>query len=149
MGLRSDHNVGRTYGMKGKTPVVNRTGNRFSCNMISTITNLGKLTFMVFHENFTSEIFLQFLKRLIRQCDRKVFLIVDNHRAHKSKKVNAWLTDNVDRIRLYYLPSYCPELNPDEFLNQDVKSYYAIKISGSSFPSMASCQGIATTGIRS
>lgn len=123
MGLRSDHNVGRTYGMKGKTPVVKRTGNRFSCNMISTITNLGKLTFMVFHENFTSEIFLQFLKRLVRQSNRKIFLIVDNHRSHKSKMVNEWLTKNVDRINVYYLPSYCPELNPDEFLNQDVKSH--------------------------
>jgi transposase len=123
MGLRSDHNVGRTYGLKGKTPVVKRTGNRFSCNMISAITNLGKLSFMVFHENFTEEIFLKFLKRFIRQSDRKVFLIVDNHRAHKSKKVNKWLKCNVERIRLYYLPSYCPELNPDEFLNQDVKSF--------------------------
>jgi transposase len=123
MGLRSDHNVGRTYGMKGKTPVVKRTGNRFSCNMISTITNLGKLTFMVFHENFTSKVFLQFLKRLIRQSDRKVFLIVDNHRSHKSKMVNDWLKKNVDGINVYYLPSYCPELNPDEFLNQDVKSH--------------------------
>jgi len=123
MGLRSDHNVGRTYGLKGKTPVVKRTGNRFSCNMISTITNLGKLSFMVFHENFTSEVFLLFLKRLVRQSDKRVFLIVDNHRAHKSKGVNKWLTDNVERIKLYYLPSYCPELNPDEFLNQDVKSH--------------------------
>jgi transposase len=123
MGLRSDHNVGRTYGVKGKTPIVNRTGNRFSCNMISSITNLGKLSFMVFHENFTQDVFLKFLKRLIRQCDKKVFLIVDNHRAHKSKTVNKWLTDNVDHIKLFYLPSYCPELNPDEFLNQDIKSY--------------------------
>jgi transposase len=123
MGLRSDHNVGRTYGIKGKTPVVKRTGNRFSCNMISTITNLGKLTFMVFHENFTSEIFLQFLKRLVRHSSRKVFLIVDNHRAHKSKIVNRWLAENVENIKLFYLPSYCPELNPDEFLNQDVKSH--------------------------
>lgn len=123
MGLRSDHNVGRTYGIKGKTPVVKRTGNRFSCNMISSITNLGKLSFMVFHDNFTQDIFLKFLKRLVRQCDRKIFLIVDNHRAHKSRAVNKWLTDNVDSIKLFYLPSYCPELNPDEFLNQDVKSY--------------------------
>lgn len=51
-----------------------------------------------------------------------VFLIVDNHRSHKSKKVNEWLRKNEGRIRLFYLPSYCPELNPDEFLNQDVKS---------------------------
>lgn len=123
MGLRSDHNVGRTYGKIGKTPIVKRTGNRFSCNMISTITNLGKLRFMVFHENFTEYVFLKFLNKLIRHADRKIFLIVDNHRSHKSKKVNAWLKDNVEHIRLFYLPSYCPELNPDEFLNQDVKSY--------------------------
>lgn len=123
MGLRSDHNVGRTYGLKGKTPVIKRTGNRFSCNMISTITNLGKLNFMVFHENFTEDVFLKFLKRFIRQSPRKAFLIVDNHSAHKSKKVKAWLKSNVEHIHLYYLPSYCPELNPDEFLNQDVKSY--------------------------
>ena len=123
MGLRSDHNVGRTYGLKGITPVVKRTGNRFSCNMISAITNFGKLSFMVFHENFTQDVFLRFLKRMVRQSDRKVFLIVDNHRSHKSKKVNDWLKTNEKHIQLFYLPSYCPELNPDEFLNQDVKSH--------------------------
>lgn len=87
MGLRSDHNVGRTYGLIGKTPVVRRSGNRFSCNMISVITNLGKLSLMIFQENFTSEVFLKFLKRLIQQVSRKVFIIVDNHRAHRSKEV--------------------------------------------------------------
>jgi transposase len=122
MGLRSDHSVGRTYGLIGRTPVVRCTGNRFSCNMISSITNLGKLSFMIFHENFTSEIFLKFLKRLIRKQSRKVFLIVDRHRAHRSKQVQQWLTSNKKAIRIFYLPSYCPELNPDEFLNQDVKS---------------------------
>ena len=115
--------MGRTYGLKGITPVVKRTGNRFSCNMISAITNLDKLSFMVFHETFTQDVFLKFLKRMIRQCDRKVFLIVDNHRSHKSKKVNTWLKANEEHIRLFYLPNYCPELNPDEFLNQDVKSH--------------------------
>jgi transposase len=123
MGLRSDHNVGRTYGVIGKTPIVRRTGNRFSCNMISTITNLGKLSFMVFHENFTSEIFMKFLKRLIQQYPRKIFLIVDRHRAHRSKQVQQWLRDNKKAIHIFYLPSYCPELNPDEFLNQDVKAH--------------------------
>jgi transposase len=123
MGLRSDHNVGRTYGLKGKTPIVKRTGNRFSCNMISSITNLGKLSFMVFQYNFTSETFLKFLNRLVRQSDRKVILIVDQHRAHKSKKVFEWLTANDRAISLHFLPSYCPELNPDEFLNQDVKAH--------------------------
>lgn len=131
MGLRSDHNAGRTYGLIGKTPVVRRSGNRFSCNMISTITNLGKLSFMIFHENFTSEVFLRFLKRLIQQASkqesRKVFLIVDRHRAHRSKQVQEWLKNNEKAIRIFYLPSYCPELNPDEFLNQDVKTHLGKK----------------------
>jgi transposase len=127
MGLRSDHNVGMTYGLIGKTPIVRRSGNRFSCNMISAITNLGKLSFMIFHENFTSEVFLKFLKRLAQQSPRKIFLIVDRHRAHKSKQVQQWLTKNKKVIRVFYLPSYCPELNPDEFLNQDVKAHLGKK----------------------
>ena len=91
--------------------------------MISVITNLGKLSFMIFHENFTSEVFLRFLKRLVQQAPRKVFLIVDRHRAHRSKQIQQWLTTNEKAIRIFYLPSYCPELNPDEFLNQDVKMH--------------------------
>ncbi len=127
MGLRSDHNVGRSYGLIGRTPIVKRTGNRFSCNMISTITNLGKLSFMIFHENFTSDIFLKFLERLVRQSTIKVFLIVDRHRAHRSKQVIAWLKKHEEAIRVFYLPSYYPELNPDEFLNQDVKAHLGKK----------------------
>lgn len=116
MGLRSDHNTGKTYSLIGKTPIVRRSGNRFSCNMISSITNLGKLSFMIFQENFTSEVFLKFLKRLVQQAPRKIFLIVDRHKAHKSKQVQQWLTKNEKAIRIFFLPSYCPELNPDEFL---------------------------------
>jgi transposase len=123
MGLRSDHNVGRTFGKKGKTPIVKRTGNRFSYNMISAITNLGKLSFMIFKESFDQDVFIKFLKRLIRQYDKKVFLIVDNHPSHKSRKVKNWLIKHEKHIKLFHLPSYCPELNPDEFLNQDVKSH--------------------------
>ena len=127
MGLRSDHNTGKTYSLIGKTPIVRRSGNRFSCNMISAITNLGKLSFMIFQENFTSEVFLKFLKRLTQQAPRKIFLIVDRHRAHRSKEVQQWLTKNEKAIRIFYLPSYCPELNPDEFLNQDVKMHLGKK----------------------
>jgi transposase len=129
MGLRSDHNVGRTYGLKGKTPIVKRAGNRFSCSMISTITNLGRLSFMIFEENFNEDIFLKFLKRLVCQSSRKIFLIVDQHSAHKSKKTKEWLRLNEKDIRIFYLPSYCPELNPDEFLNQDVKANVGRKVS--------------------
>ncbi len=122
MGLRSDHVVGRTYGRRGHTPVIPGTGLRFGCNMISVITNRGHLNFMVFRKKFRAEVFVEFLKRLVRQVDRKIFLIVDGHPVHRSLKVRKWLKLNERRIRLFFLPSYSPELNPDEMLNQDVKS---------------------------
>jgi len=122
MGLRSDHAAGRCYGQRGKTPVVFRTGQRFGCNMISAITNRGRLNFMVFNKRFRIEIFMDFLKRMVCQTRRKVFLIVDRHPVHRSRKSKEWLKKNSHRIVLFFLPSYSPQLNPDEMLNQDVKS---------------------------
>jgi transposase len=74
MGLRSDHAVGRSYGLRGHTPVLVAAGQRFGCNMISAITNQGRLNFMVFKGRFIAKVFLDFLQRLIRQCKRKVFI---------------------------------------------------------------------------
>ncbi len=122
MGLRSDHAVGRTYGRRGQTPVIPGTGQRFSCNMISAITNRGRLNFMVFKDTFRVEVFMDFLKRMLRQIKRKIFLIVDGHPVHRSVKLKNWLEKNTNRIRVFFLPAYSPELNPDEILNQDVKS---------------------------
>lgn len=122
MGLRSDHQTGKTYSIKGKTPVVKRTGKRFGCNMISAISNQGTLRFMVFRKSFTGDLFIGFLRRLGRQRTKKVFLIVDQHPVHKSKKVKDWLTKHESKVKLFFLPSYCPELNPDELLNNDTKS---------------------------
>jgi len=122
MGLRSDHHAGRSYGRKGCTPVVPATGQRFGCNMISAITNRGHLAFMVFKGRFTTPVMIDFLSRLIRHCSRKVFLVVDRHPVHRAAKVRRWVNKHMDRIRLFFLPSYSPELNPDELLNQDVKT---------------------------
>jgi transposase len=122
MGLRSDHQVGRSYGRRGKTPVVPGTGQRFRCNMISTITNRGRLAFMVFEEEFRVKVFLRFLKRLVMHVKRRIFLIVDRHPVHRAAAVKAWLAHHEEKIRMFFLPSYSPELNPDELLNQDVKS---------------------------
>ena len=121
MGLRSDHAAGRCYGRRGHTPVIPGTGKRFGCNMMSVITNRGRLHFMVSKKRFRWDVFVEFLRRLIRQSKRKIFLIVDGHPVHRSKKVTAWLPDNAGDIRLFFLPGSCPELNPDELLNQDVK----------------------------
>ena len=108
MGLRSDHAVGRSYGLRGKTPVIPGTGQRFRCNMISAITNRGRLHFMVFKENFNDVVFLKFLKRLVKQVKRKIFLIVDRLPAHRSGKVKKWLQKNERSIRIFFLPGYSP-----------------------------------------
>lgn len=123
MGLRSDHQAGRSYSPKGQTPVIAGTGKRFGCNVISTVTNRGTLRFMVFKRRFTTGVFIEFLARLVRSASGRVSLIVDGHPVHKSAAVRRWLKreENCERIRLYILPSYSPDLNPDEFLNNDVK----------------------------
>jgi hypothetical protein len=78
---------------------------------------------MVFKERFTAPVFIEFMHRLVRQTESwKVFLIVDNHPVHHSNIVTEWVEKNDGRIRLFFLPSYSPELNPDEILNQDVKA---------------------------
>ena len=122
MGLRSDHQAGRSWSRRGQTPVIPGTGRRFGCNMISTITNRGRLYFMVFQERFNARVFVRFLKRLRRQVRRKVILIVDEHPAHKAGETTRWLKGQQEYLRVYFLPPYSPELNPDELLNQDVKT---------------------------
>lgn len=121
MGLRSDHQTGTSYSPKGKTPVVAGTGQRFSTNMISAVTNRGHLCFMVFGDSFRVRVFLDFLRRLVRQAKRKVFVIVDGHPVHRAKLVQAWRAKHIGEVELFYLPGYSPELNPDEMLNNDVK----------------------------
>lgn len=122
MGLRSDHVTGTSYAPLGRTPVVRATGQRFGCNMISAITNRGALAFMVFQGKFQNPVFIEFMKRLLRQVKDKLYLIVDGHPVHRSVAAKRFVADNADRLRLIRLPGYCPELNPDELLNQDVKT---------------------------
>lgn len=122
MGMRSDHQAGTSYGRRGKTPVIPGTGKRFRCNLISAITNRGKLACMVFGENFTTSVLILFLKRLIRHARRKAFLIVDEHPVHTARRVEQWVARHRRQVRLFFLPGYSPDLNPDELLNQDVKT---------------------------
>src|SRR5574343_289432 len=121
-GVRSDCQHGRSYAPAGKTPVQRVPGSRFSTNMISTVTNQGKVRFMIYRETLTAPVLIRFLARLVRDAGRKVFLILDNLRVHHSKKVRAWLDKHTDLIELFFLPAYSPELNPDEYLNCDLKA---------------------------
>ncbi len=113
--------VGKSYAPKGKTPVLNQKGKRFSVSMISTVTNRGDLRFMVYEGGMNIAIFLKFLRRLIKGQDRKIFLILDNLKVHHGKKVQSWVNKHKDEIELFFLPPYAPEYNPDEYLNNTVK----------------------------
>ncbi|MHB0949529.1 MAG: IS630 family transposase, partial [Gemmatimonadaceae bacterium] len=122
MGLRRDHVTGTRFALVGQTPIVRATGQRFGCSMIAAITNRGQVAFRVFHGTFTGALFVDFLKRLLKQCRRTVYLIVDGHPVHRSRLVKAFVAAQAPRIRLIQLPGDCPELTPDALLNQDVKT---------------------------
>lgn len=120
-GIQNDAYNAKGFAPKGKTPVVRINATKSRVNMISSITNRGKVRFMLYKENMTSQVLIRFMSRLVKGADRKVFLILDNLRVHHSKAVKAWLEDNKEKIAVFYLPSYSPELNPDEYLNGDLK----------------------------
>jgi transposase len=122
-GIRSDDTTTRGWSPKGKPAIMMTNGRRHTCNVISAINNQGGLAFEVFKGGFRAKTFIGFMKRLIAHAkDRKVFLIVDQHPAHKAKVVQAWLDQHRDSIEIFFLPGYSPELNPDEFLNHDLKA---------------------------
>ena len=121
-GLRSDGQYGRSYAPKGHTPEIRLSAKRTSVSMISTVTNRGKVRFMMLDAPLNAQVLITFLKRLIRDAGRKVFLILDNLRDHHAKIVQAWLEEHKEEIEVFYLPSYSPELNPDEYLNGHLKS---------------------------
>lgn len=121
-GMRSDHQAGKSYAPQGQTPVIKKTGQRFSLNMISAISNKGHLQFMILDGRFNGEVFKTFLKQMIKYSRQKIYFVTDGHPAHKTKMLNEWLAENKDRIEVFFLPPYSPELNPQEYVNQDVKT---------------------------
>jgi transposase len=121
-GLRSDCQAGRGYAPRGRTPIQPVPGQRFGVNSIATVSALGVLRFMVFTGRFTAAVLLLFLGRLLAGRAGQVYVILDGHPSHRARKVRAWAAARADRIRLVYLPPYSPELNPAEYLNNDVKA---------------------------
>jgi len=120
-GIQNDAYHAKGFAPKGKTPVVRINATKSRINMISSITNQGKVRFMMYKETMTAQVLVKFMSRLVKDAGRKVFLILDNLRVHHSKIVKAWLLENKDQIEVFYLPSYSPEINPDEYLNGDLK----------------------------
>jgi len=122
-GIRSDDVNARGYAPIGKTPVQRVKGTPEKVNMISSVSNQGQMRFMFYKETMNADLLIKFLKRLTRSVGRKVILILDNLRVHHSKVLKTWLEANKNLIEIFYLPSYSPDLNPDEFMNSDLKSH--------------------------
>ena len=120
---------GRCYAPAGKTPVTFAVGGtRHKLSMIATVTNQGKTHWMIIDEGFNADKLIEFLDALIKDAGRKVFLILDNLRVHHSKPVKMWVEEHKEKIELFYLPSYSPELNPEERLNADLKQALYTKV---------------------
>lgn len=120
-GVRSDYHAGTTWGLKGTTPVVVTTGARFTINMISAISPKGHLRFMTVQGGVGAKVFVGFLKRLIFGAKMPIFLILDGHPAHKSQLVRNYVKSTKGKLRIFLLPSYSPQLNPDELVWNNVK----------------------------
>jgi transposase len=120
-GVRPEAAQQRGYAPRNEPPEQAVPGQRCRVNMISTITNEGKVRFMLYDGKMTGALFVRFLTRLVAGATRKILLIVDRLQVHASEEVQVWLYAHRDRLEIVGLPRYAPERNPDEYLNNDVK----------------------------
>lgn len=119
--VRSDYHSGTTWAPKGKTPIVQKTGSRFKINVLSAISPKGMMRFMTYESNLTAEVFCEFLGRLIHGAAKPIYVITDNHPAHRAQKVRQFVESSKGMLKLFFLPAYSPELNPDELVWADLK----------------------------
>jgi transposase len=115
-GLRSDAALGRTYGLKGQTPIVKTSGQRQKVNAISAVNARGGFWYSVYTGNFNAARFVEFLKMFLRGRRKKVFLVVDGHPSHHAKLVARFVQSTRGQLEIHFLPPYAPDLNPDEFV---------------------------------
>ena len=121
--VRSDYHSGTTWAPRGKTPVVKTTGARHKVNLISAISPRGAMKFMATEKSVNSPVFIEFLKRLIVNTTRPVFLILDNCSVHRSSEVRQYVEGTNGKLKIFFLPPYAPELNPDEHVWNYLKNH--------------------------
>jgi transposase len=120
-GARADEQPRKGYARRGDPAWIEVPGPHIRMNLVATITNEGEVHFLTYKESMTAALFLTFLEKLVSETTRKVFLILDRLPAHEAKSVADWVAGNADRIELFWLPKSAPELNADEYLNNDLK----------------------------
>jgi transposase len=127
-GLRSDDVRGRSYAPRGRTPQIRVCHKRAGLSLISAVTNRGELRWMIVEGAVKAPTLIRFLQRLLREARRKVFLILDRLKVHRARLTQDWLAEHRAAIEVHYLPSYSPELNPDEGVNADLKQAVPRKV---------------------
>lgn len=120
-GLCNQSQHGRSYAPRGKTPAILLHPRCERVNLISAVTNQGKVRFMVYENKMNAQTLIKFMERLVKDSEKKIFLILDNLKVHHSYVVKDWLAEHKKEIEVFFLPAYSPELNPDEYLNCDLK----------------------------
>ena len=120
-GINNQEYYVRGFAPKGQTPVVPSFSKVEKINMISAINNKGTCRFMCYEENMTQQRFIEFMTRLVKDSEKKVLFIVDNLRVHHGKLVQKWLDKHKAEIEVFYTSPYSPEINPDEYLNHNLK----------------------------
>lgn len=121
VGVEADHHPGYGYARQGERATMEVPGPHIRVNQISAISNEGSVCFMTYKGMLNAAVFLLFLQKLVDGFGRKILLIADRLQAHKTPEVVAWVEEHRDQIEVFYLPPYCPELNPVEYLNNDMK----------------------------
>ena len=121
-GVRSDAHSGTTWAPKGQTPIVSTTGARFGLNVISAVNRRGALRFMCVEGKVNADVFIEFLGRLVESAGHPVYLVVDGHPTHKAAKTRKFVESTKGRLKLFFLPGYSPDLNPDELVWNNLKS---------------------------
>jgi transposase len=121
-GVVADHHPGRSYSPQGQPATMEVPQPHIRMNQISTISNEGSVRFMTYKGTMNDALFLVFLGRLLRSTTKKIFLITDRLKAHEDDTVRQWVVAHQDRIQVFYLPRYSPEMNPVEYLNNDMKA---------------------------
>jgi transposase len=121
-GFQSDPPLGRTYGLKGHTPIVVTSGQRQSLNVISAVNARGEFWAATYTGKLNAEAFVAFLGDFMKGRREKIFLVVDGHPAHKANLVNDYIGSLEGQLELHPLPAYAPDLNPDEFVWSHMKS---------------------------
>jgi len=120
--IRSDDPLQRTWGEKGKTPVVKTSGQRQSMNAISALSNKGGFWYHIYTGKFTADKCIECFKRLLRARKKRMILIVDGHPVHKSKKVLNYIDSLDGKLEIIFLPPYAPDLNPDELVWNHIRN---------------------------